>query len=113
MPQVPQLELLVAVSTQVPLQRVGVADGHAHAPPVQVCAPGHAIAHEAQFVAVPSIVSQPLPALPSQFARPAAHTHAPDVQICPTAHDIPHTPQLLALVWVFTQVVPQSVDVGA
>lgn len=82
----------------------------------------HESPHAEQFATVPSIVSQPLPAIPSQFAKPAKHVieHAPAAQTAvapgPLGQTFPHAPQLLTSERTSRQTSPviegQQADVG-
>jgi hypothetical protein len=66
----------------------------------------HAAPQAAQFATVPSVVSQPLPALASQLPNPELQV----MEQAPSEHAgvpfaalqaLPHAPQWLTLVWVF------------
>ena len=106
----PQCATSVCGSTQRPAHSMGVA------PPqldTQLRAPSDAVwqrlrgasqrvVHEPQEVAAPRLASQPLPALPSQSAKPAAQvpaqvpcSHLMD-WFTPARHAAPHAPQFAA-----------------
>jgi hypothetical protein len=84
-----------------------------HAPDAQVAAPLvalHAAPHAPQCVGeVARLVSQPLPATPSQSPKPALQVkpHVPRAQVGVALgraeHTVPHAPQLVRSVWRFTQ----------
>jgi hypothetical protein len=83
---VPHTWALVLASLQVP----GV-----HTPLVHVCPELQAFPQPAQFDVVPSCVSQPLAALPSQLPHPLLHagTQDPEVHVV-VPWELVHVPQL-------------------
>jgi hypothetical protein len=119
LPQEPQWLRSVAVSTQdIPQRTRPPAHPLTHRPVIALHtgeAPEHEAPHEPQFEAVPSGVSQPLAALPSQFAKPGLHApiaHPPAVHTAvalASEHVRPHAPQLASSVLVSTQDMPQRV----
>jgi len=107
-PQVPQLLVSRVRAAQAP-PHIVVPSGQAQAPAAQVPLVGQARPHMPQFRTLLAVAaSQPLAALPSQLAKPAAQVataHAPAVHVAvPLAavHVRPHTPQFVALVRVST-----------
>jgi len=114
----PQFAAAVAVSTQVPAQRVWPVGhgGSTHAPAAQSWPAAHAVPQPPQCaVEVRVSASQPLSAMPSQLARPVMHAmpQAPAAQVAVApagdGHARPHMPQLPISAWRLLQVVPQSV----
>jgi hypothetical protein len=119
LPQEPQLLTSVAVSTQDIPQRTWPPEHPLTQRPVIALQTGEApeqeAPHEPQFEAVPSGVSQPLAALPSQLAKPGLHepiAHPPAVHTAvalASKHVRPHAPQLASSVSVSTQDIAQRV----
>lgn len=78
-------------------------------------APPHAIPHPAQLALVPSCVSHPLLATPSQSAKPFSQgptAHRPALQratVCGKTQGILQPPQCVALLAVSTQSAPQRI----
>jgi len=107
-PQAPQLRESLPRDAQVP-PHIVVPRGQAHAPAAHVPLAGHARPQVPQFETLVAVAaSQPLAALPSQSAKPAAQlatAHAPAMQAAvplAAAQARPHAPQLPALVRVST-----------
>jgi hypothetical protein len=110
-PQVPQLAPSVWRSTQRPVHTL-CPDGQlsAHTPLPHTCPEAQVVLHAPQLaLSLRVFTSQPLAALPSQSAKPAAHApraHAPLTQDAPAlakAQRMPQPPQLFAsdvLTWV-------------
>jgi hypothetical protein len=107
--QPPQWETFVWVSTHAPLHSV-CAQVDAHAPFTHICPEGHARLQAPQCALLVCVLtSQPLTALPSQFAKPRLHAptpQAPAAQVCiATAgrlHIIRQAPQFAGSTWVLT-----------
>jgi hypothetical protein len=107
-PHAPQLAVSRARAAQVP-PHIVVPSGQAQAPAAQVPLVGQARPHMPQFWTLLAVAtSQPLAALPSQLAKPAAQVataHAPAAHVAAplgAAHVRPHIPQFAALVRVST-----------
>ena len=107
MPQLPQLALLVARSTQVPPQSV-VPDGHVHLPLEHCCPPPHATPQPPQFAG--STDRSTHAPLHSTSGAEQAAWQLPALQTCPIAHCLPQVPQLAGSVPVVVQVLPHSVS---
>jgi hypothetical protein len=90
LPQVPQLKLSAILSTQAPLQTVGVAAGQPHTPEAQVPPMAHTVPHVPQLAASVARVAQPL----LQVTRPIGQVHTPAAHTAPGLQALPQVPQL-------------------
>lgn len=106
LPQAPQSNGFVAVSTHTPLQLV-IPTGHWHALAAHVMPPVHAFAQAPQLALSDVRSTQP----PAQGLRPVEHpaTHVPELHTKLAAQPFPQAPQLAALVFRLTQVPLQAV----
>jgi hypothetical protein len=102
-PQEPQFVALLAVTTQTPPQAVW-PDGHAQLPDRQTIPPAHALPHAPQWALLLVVLtSQPLPALPSQLAKPVLQVSpqvpAPQLgaELAAAPQANPHAPQLVVV----------------
>ena len=105
-PQVPQLVLLVDVSTHVPLHLVSASGQPAtHMPPVQTKPAPQALPHMPQLVGSED-VSTHVPPTPASLAPQSVvfggHPHAPPVHCMPPVQALPHFPQSFEVVCKLT-----------
>lgn len=113
LPHVPQLLVLVEVSTHVPPQSIWPA-GHItamrHAPIAHAWPIGQVVPHAPQFAGSVWVLTH----VPLQLVWPDGHIigprHVPDIQVSPDAHARPHDPQLASLLFKSTQAEPQRVS---
>jgi len=93
-PHMPQLAVLVLVSTQAVPQSVWPV-GQRQAPAWQVCAAGQAVPQRPQLASSVIVSTQAAP----QAVRPVGQRHAPIWQVWPPEHAVPQAPQLALSLW--------------
>jgi hypothetical protein len=101
-PHVPQLEVLVDVSTQVPLHAV-IPLPHVQTLAMHVCPVPQVLPHVPQLEALVEVSTQ----VPPHAVMPLPHVQTLATQLCPVPQVLPHTPQFMLSVATLVHWPPQ------